>query len=199
MCDQSSYLWSKEIFQAISCNEFFCSKMFFISIRSNRSLMFFKIGVFKNFAKFTGKHLCQSLFVNKVAGLKLATLLKKRLWNRCFFVNFAKFLRTPFFIEHLWWLLLKNEIWANFFLADTISHVRCPLLYVFHTRHIFYAHKTLVTESDTRKNKIFFLLFFGIYASLEPCQTPKIERFAKIVNGWKPLTIFAKCCIIHVQ
>ena len=31
---------------------------------------------------------------------------KKRLWYRCFPVNFAKFLKTPFFIEHLWWLLL---------------------------------------------------------------------------------------------
>ena len=34
-----------------------------------------------------------------------ATLLKKRLWHRSFPVNFAIFLRTPFFIEHLWWLL----------------------------------------------------------------------------------------------
>ena len=39
-------------------------------------------------------------------GMRPATLLKKRLWHRCFPVNFAKFLRTPFFIEHLWWLLL---------------------------------------------------------------------------------------------
>ena len=39
-------------------------------------------------------------------GLKPATLLKKKLWDRCFPVNFPKFLRTPFFIEHLWWLLL---------------------------------------------------------------------------------------------
>ena len=29
------------------------------------------------------------------------TSLKKRLWHRCFPVNFAKFLRTPFFAEHL--------------------------------------------------------------------------------------------------
>ena len=53
-------------------------------------------GILKNFAKFTGKHLCQSLFFNKVTGLRPATLLKKRLWHRCFPVNFAKFLRTPF-------------------------------------------------------------------------------------------------------
>ena len=53
-------------------------------------------GVLRKFTKFTGKHLCQSLFFNKVAGLKPATLLKKRLWHRCFSVNFVKFLRTPF-------------------------------------------------------------------------------------------------------
>ena len=32
-------------------------------------------------------------------GFRLANLLKKRLWHRCFPVNFAKFLRTPFFIK----------------------------------------------------------------------------------------------------
>ena len=39
-------------------------------------------------------------------GLRPATLLKKRLWYTCFPVNFVKFLRAPFFIEHLWWLVL---------------------------------------------------------------------------------------------
>ena len=53
-------------------------------------------GVFRNFTKFTEKHLCQSLFFNKVADLKLATLLKNKLWHRCFPVNFGKFLRTLF-------------------------------------------------------------------------------------------------------
>ena len=58
--------------------------------------VFCKKGVLENFTKFTGKHLCQSLLFNKVAGLKPATLLKKRLWHRCFPVNSVKFLRTPF-------------------------------------------------------------------------------------------------------
>ena len=47
-------------------------------------------------------------FFNKVAGLRTATLLEKRLWQRCFPVNFAKFLGTPSFTEHLWWLLLSQ-------------------------------------------------------------------------------------------
>ena len=40
-----------------------------------------------------------------------ATLFKKRLWRRCFPVDFVKFLRTPFFTEHLRWLflILKNS------------------------------------------------------------------------------------------
>ena len=35
--------------------------------------------VLKNFSKFTGKHMCQSIFFNKVASLSPATLLKKSL------------------------------------------------------------------------------------------------------------------------
>ena len=43
----------------------------------------------KFFAKFTWKHLCQSLFLDKAAGL--------RLWHRSVPVNFANFSRTFFF------------------------------------------------------------------------------------------------------
>ena len=50
-------------------------------------------GVLRNVTKFTVKHLCQSFFFNK------ETL-------GCVPVNFAKFLRTPFLTEHLWWLPL---------------------------------------------------------------------------------------------
>ena len=59
--------------------------------------MFYKKSVLRNSTKFTGKHLCQSLFFNKVADLSPATLLKNRFWHRCFLVNFVKFLRTPFY------------------------------------------------------------------------------------------------------
>ena len=76
--------------------------------RSNRLEVFCKQGALKFLTKFTGKHQCQSLFFNKVAGLRPAILSKKRLWHKGFPVNFAKFLRTPFFIEHLQRLLLNE-------------------------------------------------------------------------------------------
>ena len=40
---------------------------------------FYKKGVVRNFTKFTGKNLWQSLFFNTIAGLSPATLLKNRL------------------------------------------------------------------------------------------------------------------------
>ena len=48
-----------------------------IKNRSSRPEVFCKKGVLRNFTKFTGKHLCQSLFFNKDEGLRPTTLLKK--------------------------------------------------------------------------------------------------------------------------
>ena len=43
--------------------------------------------------------------------LQPATLLKYRLWHRCFPVDFGKFLRTPFLQNTSWWVLLRLETW----------------------------------------------------------------------------------------
>ena len=48
-------------------------------LRSSHEKFSIEIGAFKNFTKFTGTHLFQSLFFNKFAGFRPATLLKKRL------------------------------------------------------------------------------------------------------------------------
>ena len=63
---------------------------------SSHREVFCKKGVLRNFAKFTRKHRCQSLFFNKVAGPSLHLYLKKT-QHRCFPVNFAYFLRKSFF------------------------------------------------------------------------------------------------------
>ena len=64
-------------------------------------------GVLKNFAKFKGKHQCQSLSLIKFQSLGPDL---KRPWHRCFPANFATFLRTSFLTEHLLWLLL-SKMW----------------------------------------------------------------------------------------
>ena len=79
-----------------------------------------KKGVLRNFVKFTGKHLCQILFLNKVVGLRPATLLKTRLWHRSLPLNFAKFLRTPLLKEHLFRLLLYTNV-SSFHIGSEAS------------------------------------------------------------------------------
>ena len=75
---------------------------FYISknITSYTFLLVFKIGqnlqcILKDFVIFRGKHLCWSLFFTKILGLKDCNFIKKRLQDRCFPANIAKFLRTP--------------------------------------------------------------------------------------------------------
>ena len=57
----------------------------------------------KNQKDLVSTHLFFTFFIDNsrfLLILTLATLSKKKLWHRCFSLNFAKFLRTPFFIEH---------------------------------------------------------------------------------------------------
>ena len=66
-------------------------KVWNVQGRSSHQRCSIQKGVLKDFAKFTGKHLRQSLFFNKVAGLR----------HRGFRVNFVKFFKDNFFIEHV--------------------------------------------------------------------------------------------------
>ena len=57
--------------------------------RSNHRRCFMKMGVLKKFVKFTGEHLCSSLFFNKVAGFFNRTPPKVCFRNR-YFINILK-------------------------------------------------------------------------------------------------------------
>ena len=76
--------------------------------------MLFKKDAFKNVTKFTEKHLCQSLFLNKVTGLRPATLLEKIIRHKVFSSEFYKIFKSILFIEHLRWLLLFRATTAQF-------------------------------------------------------------------------------------
>ena len=70
--------------------------------------------VLKNFAKFTGKHLCHSLFlIKQTVACTLCSFIKRRLWHRCFPVNFGKSLRTPFLQNTSGQLLLRLHWHSN--------------------------------------------------------------------------------------
>ena len=120
-------------------------------------------GVLRNFAKFTGKHLCRNLFFNKAAGL------------RQFPVNFAKFLRTSFLTGHLPWLLL--ETFFDLPISNENERIRIEdynLLQVDHLnnkiqqnnkvtssyykkKRVIHLKRCLVTEIMVRKKSYFFM------------------------------------------
>ena len=53
--------------------------------RSSRPEVFCKKSVLRNLAKFTGKHLCQSLFLNKVAGRR--PVFTQNTFGGCFYME----------------------------------------------------------------------------------------------------------------
>ena len=76
--------------------------------RSNsRSQMFFETGVLKNFAIFTGKHLCRSLF-KQSAGLTTCILIKEETLTQAFFCEYCEILKKNLFIEHLFIILFQK-------------------------------------------------------------------------------------------
>ena len=82
--------------------------------------MFCKKGVLRNFSKFTRKHVWQ------------------RLWHMCFPVNFEKFLKTPFFTEHPWWLLLNNIFRRNRIFEQPLLSIDCSSIQFFNSFFVIY-------------------------------------------------------------
>ena len=66
--------------------------------RYSRPEVFCKKGVLGNFAKFIGKHLCQNLFFNKVAGLRPepCNFVKKETLAQVFSCEFCEISRNTF-------------------------------------------------------------------------------------------------------
>ena len=70
--------------------------------------MFFKIRALKNFANFTGKHLCWSLSLNIVAGQRTYNFIKKETPTKVFSCEICEIFRNTFFTENLQQMLLKK-------------------------------------------------------------------------------------------
>ena len=68
----------------------------FVLIQKQLLEVFCKKTVFRNFAKLTGKHLSQRLFLNKFAGLRPAILLKKSLSYSRFAMKIYEILKKTF-------------------------------------------------------------------------------------------------------
>ena len=84
---------SKSLFKkvAIVC----IKKSKFGTLRSSPPEVFCKKGVVRNVSKFTGKHLCHSLFFNKVAG-PACSFIKKETLAQVFSCEFCEISKSTF-------------------------------------------------------------------------------------------------------
>ena len=80
--------------------------------------MFYKKVVLRNFTKFTGKHLWQSLFFNKVANF-----IKKETLAQVFSCEFCEVSKKNFLTEHVWATASKKNIDKKSNMIDmSVSH-----------------------------------------------------------------------------
>ena len=82
-----------------------------------------KKGALISFTKFTGKHLCQSLYFNKVAGLwaEACNFIKKETLAQVFPCGFCDISKNTLFTEHLW-TTTSDFICGVFFMFSIIRN-----------------------------------------------------------------------------
>ena len=88
--------------------------------RSSRREVICKKGALKCFGKFTGKHLCQCLFLNKVAGIAFK-FIKKETLGRAFSWEFCKIFNP--IQDGLFWDCSRKGggVWAK--RLKTVTHI----------------------------------------------------------------------------
>ena len=108
----------------------------FFRVRNRHQRCSMKKGVLKNFARSTGKHLCQSLFFN---------------------LNFAKFLRTPFLQNTTGQLFLPCLDWILVDPGPSIVRIRTHIYFTMRITWIWDAYITAQKNEEILNNKNHFL------------------------------------------
>ena len=122
--------------------------------------MFYKKGDLRNLTKFTGKHLCQSLFLIKLQAWGLQLYYKWDL-NTGVFCEFCEVSKNIFFKEHLW--TTASECWQHFRVAfKTVQS--CTILNALNPTFNFILRK-FTLNSLLEKNSVFQNHFIGNKAS----------------------------------
>ena len=113
------------------------------ALKNSRPEVFCK-KVFLEVAQNSQENTCDGAsFFNKVEGLTPATLLKKRLWHKCFPVNFAKFIRIPFLTQHLGlWLSKYSKTNRKLYFWEKIMHDFYKN-FVFLSKNLFFSNEVI--------------------------------------------------------
>ena len=101
--------------------------------------MFFKIGVIRNFALFTGKHVLESLF-NKVAGLAACNFIS---------ISFQKRLQHWYFSCEYCKIFKNNFYYRTPLVAAFVSLIKQQLFIYLFINHYFSSNTTFSTYTNS--------------------------------------------------
>ena len=95
-------------------------------LRSSHRRCSIKKPILKHFVIITVKHLCRSLFFNKVAGHQACNFIKKRLQHRYFLANISEFYKKNFLKNiskrlHCWKVFCENVLTSDLNFAKGLA------------------------------------------------------------------------------
>ena len=137
--------------------------------------MFCKTGVLRNFTKFTGRHLCQGLFFNKVEGPR-------------------HFLQTTFFPEHLWAAASEKKknsaICAKWFIKHKEKHLSVIVRHIYLKATLFWIWIGLMLAVVSR-----FFFYKNIARHLSRKFADNRHKYKASFLWWVPtnLRVFIVC------
>ena len=97
-CLKPNY-WSNTL-QPLNLYRLINTSSCFVKFRISHQRCSVRKSVLRNFTKFTGKHLCQSLFFNKVTGLA-CNFIQKETLAQVLFCEFCEISKSAFLTEHV--------------------------------------------------------------------------------------------------
>ena len=118
----------------------------------------------------------------QASGIRPATLLKKRLWHRCYPMNFATSLRTPFLTEHLRWLPL----------SEYVQSTHRPVLILQAAKKTCHLLRNICDNIAAVTNKICRLAMIHTKFEGEVCFSIFTIAAAMFLSCWKHFIIFVK-------
>ena len=141
--------------------------------------MFCKKGVLKNFIKFIGKHLCQSV------QLQGCNFIKKELLAQVLSRESYEFYKNTFFIEYPRWVLLK-EVFYKYSVIPKFSIWR--KLHIFDFRG-YLAYKTITSHNCHLRRWLRIFLFrrkviFQVFQDIQIFVFLTIPWFSKNMTSW---------------
>ena len=143
--------------------------------------------MFLEVSKNLRKTLVPESLLNKVAGLRLPTLLKKKLCHRCFPLNFPKFLRTPFLQN------TSERLFLRMITLNAISSLLEIFLSSYFSNFLFSVFKLNVTRSSRPEvfcKKVFLVILQNLQENTCAKDSFLIKLACNFIGNWLWLSHF---------